>query len=355
MFSKLWQIAGFNLLILLVVFTGCPVFDSVAKAQSESDEFSIQVAPSLLTGSIKPGETKIFELKIRNNGSQTESLKIELRNFKITGQDNQVTLESDVAAEIKNFVSFSQPVFEISPGEWFTQRITVALPSTAGFSYSFGLLISRQKVAIPTAGSQALQGSVAVFTLINVDRPDAKRRIDVAEFKVSSRFYEYLPATFVITLKNGGNTILQPQGNIYIQRHSNDKEPLAVLKINETGSYILPGVARTMTIDWNNGFPVYENTKNADNTPLTKKLNWDFNQLKNFRLGKYNAKLVAVYDDGQRDIALEGQLTFWVIPWKLLLLPLLLLIILLIGLWAILKKGSGFIKRRKKYEIPRSN
>ena len=34
---------------------------------------------------------------------------------------------------------------------------------------------------------------------------------------------------------------------------------------------------------------------------------------------KYQAKLLLVYDDGKRDIPLEGTVEFWVVPWRLVL------------------------------------
>ena len=46
------------------------------------------------------------------------------------------------------------------------------------------------------------------------------------------------------------------------------------------------------------------------------KINW--NKLTEFRIGPYEAKLLVVYDDGQRDVVLEGSSTFWVIPYKII-------------------------------------
>jgi hypothetical protein len=36
------------------------------------------------------------------------------------------------------------------------------------------------------------------------------------------------------------------------------------------------------------------------------------------RWGKYTANLLLVYDDGTKDVPIEGTLSFWVIPWRLI-------------------------------------
>src|SRR6185369_16774344 len=128
----------------------------------------------------------------------------------------------------------------------------------AGFSYSFALVISRQSEPKPTAGGRLIKGSVAVFTLLNVDRPGAKSSLQVVSFSSSKRLYEYLPATLDIRFRNDGNTIVQPYGNIFVQRGNKDKTPLATLAVNDKRGYILPDTSRTVTAEWNEGFATYQ-------------------------------------------------------------------------------------------------
>jgi hypothetical protein len=342
----------FQLLFLLVcsLIGGLTILvnNKWVKAQSVSNGLSLQVAPSPLVGSVKPGETKTMELKIRNNSLNTEQLKIELRSFTQNGQNGQIQLGDTQPGDVSSWVTFSAPVFNVQPGEWYNENITVSMPQNAGFSYSFVVLISRQNEVKNTTSQLAVQGSLAVFTLINVDRPDANRQLQLAQFSVEHRLYEYLPAKFSVTLRNSGNTIVQPYGNIFILRSSNSKSSLAVLPLNEAKNYILPNTSRTVSSQWQDGFPVYISDSNGKNRHLV----WDWNNISNLRFGKYTAKLVGAYNDGQRDVPLEATITFWVIPWKLLIGVVIVVVILLIGIITIIKKGVQITPRRKTHAQP---
>jgi hypothetical protein len=339
-----------KLLVLPILVFICILFlaNFYVVAQSEQGEFALQVSPSPIIDTLQPGTTKTIELKIRNNGTKTEDLKIEPRGFNFNDQSSEVKLNDNVPADIANWITFGSPTFKIAPGEWFTQRIYIKVPKNAGFSYSFALLINRQKDIEPVGGKPALRGSVAVFTLLNVDRPDAKKELSIANFSTPHRMYEYLPVEFNVTLKNNGNTIIQPYGNIFIQRDTKSANPISTLPVNETKGYILPGTTRNLKSSWGDGFPQYVTAKKADNAQPKQDLKWDWSNLKNLRIGRYSAKLVGVYNDGSRDIPLEAQIYFWVIPWKIILGFIIVLVVLVIGIWTIIKKSLSIIKKPKK-------
>lgn len=291
---------------------------AVLAADPPSD-FSLQVTPSPLFTTLKPGTKTTLELKIRNAGTGTEELRIDPRTFKVDNQTGEVTLDDTRPSEITQWVSFSAQKFTVKPGEWYTQKITVALPKNTGFSYSLVLIVNRTNNPAKVDAGRLLKGSVAVFTLINVDRPGAVRKLDVSDFKVSQSIYEYLPAKFTVLFKNTGNTIVQPYGNIFIQRGSDDTDPIATLPVNEKGGYLLPDTPRTLDATWGDGFPVFKSTTSADGTEKTD-LIWDWSKLTDFRIGPYTAKLVGIYNDGQRDVPIERAVTFWVIPWRTILI-----------------------------------
>ena len=79
----------------------------------------------------------------------------------------------------------------------------------------------------------------------------------------------------------------------------------------------------------------------------TKHLSVDWSQLSHLRIGRYTAKLVAVYSDGAHDVPIEGVVTFWVIPWR----AILLFIAVVVGLW-LLARWRG--KRRTEKAVRRA-
>jgi hypothetical protein len=318
----------------------------ISFAAPAPNDFALLVTPSPIVASIKPGAETTLELKIQNKGTGTEDLKIGTNRFSVDSA-GQVKIDDSQPSEIASWIRFESPHFTIKPGQWFTQRIRITLPKDTGFTYSLALVISRATDPdLKTATGRLLKGSLAVFTLINVERPGATRKLEIEDFSTTANIYEYLPTSINIKFKNSGNTIIQPYGNIFIQRNSDDKTPLMTLPVNDKKGYILPGSERTLNAQWLDGFPVYQTTVGADGTENKKEV-WDWSQISHFRIGLYTAKVVAVYNDGQRDVPIEREVTFWVLPWKIMLAALVIVAILLLGVWVILRKIWSLIRRGK--------
>lgn len=341
----LLAVAVFNFALLMAPL--------VAQAQNPDSNFSLQVSPSPIIQVVKPGVSQTTELNIRNNGNQTEELKMGLRDFDIDEQTGEVKLKDSPPKEVVNWVTFANPTFTVESGGVFVQKITFNTPVSAGFSYSFAITVSRAKAAAPQPGQRVIEGSVAVFSLLTVDRPGAVRKFDVIEFRSEHRLYEYLPANFTLKLKNTGNVIVQPFGNVYIQRSANSSEPISVLPVNPNGSYILPGVSRSLPITWTDGFPVYVSKQEAANVEAKKHLVWDWSKAQNFRVGRYTAKVVAIYNDGQRDVPIMTSVSFWIIPWKALLIIVGILALLIIGISSTGRKLLTATRRKKHHEHPK--
>lgn len=341
--AQTWK---YTLALLLATITLAVGATGTASAQTNG-EFSLQVSPSPLVTTIKPGQTSDLELTIRNTGFTTENLKIEPRSFTLNSDDGSVVLNDTAPAEVAGWVSFSNPTFSVQPGAVFTQKVHIALPKDTGFSYSFVLVISRQDTPQPTEGGRLIKASIAVFTLINVDRPGATRKLDVVELESSKQVYEYLPAQIKVRFKNTGNSIVQPYGNIFIQRSVDSNTPIATLPVNESKGYILPDSLRTLETKWENGFPVIKT--NSDGT--TEEV-WDWSKIADFRFGQYTAKLVGVYNDGGRDVPIETDISFWVFPWKIALGLLIIIGLVLFGLWSVVKRIINLARRKKPTKTP---
>lgn len=319
-------------------------------AHAANGEFYLQVSPSPLVVTIKPGQTTSYDLKIRNAGTEEEKLKIVPRAFTLDDKTGQVAFDdTKTPPEIGEWTSFSAPTFKVKPGEWFTQKVTLAIPKEAGFSYSFALVISREDSASSNEAGRELKGKVAVFALVNIDKPGATRALQLEKLSSDKLIYEQLPTKINVQLRNAGNSIVRPMGNIFIQRGANDPDPIGTLQVNPTEGYILPGSVRTLSVDWGDGYPAVKTVADSTGAAKTEE-DWGLGNLSKIRFGQYTAKLVAVYNDGQRDIPVYGEVSFWVIPWKIILVVLVILGLLGLGVWSIvgkLFKGRTSKRNRK--------
>lgn len=331
--------------VLTVVITG----SILPLAHAQTDEgFSLQVSPSPLVATVQPGSSTTLELRIRNTNSSNQALKMGLRSFTIDPESGQVNLGEAVSAEIAQMVSFGASTFTLEAGQIYTQKVIIRADKNKGFSYNFAITISQANPPKEVKGQSAITGSVAVFTLITVNKPGAVKRVELASLAASRHSYEYLPAEISLELKNTGNVNVQPTGTVFIQRKSTDSKPLAILPLNDAGGYVLPGATRTFTVTWNDGFPHYE--ANSSGSALTRELSWQGGGLSELRFGKYVAKVVAVYDDGERDIPIMAEVSFWVIPWRFIAVALIVLAVVLVGVFVTVR-SIGRAARRASHKI----
>src|SRR5690606_29187936 len=163
-----------------------------------------------------------------------------------------------------------------------------------------------------------------------------KREVKVESFKTSRNWYEFLPVEFLIQLRNSGNVHVAPFGSVFIEKNG---EQVATLKVNPAKGNILPNSPRTFSVNWDNGFPVYKPKQKNGETILDNQgksqheLSWNFNQADKMRFGKYTAKLVMAYDDGQRDVPIESEIEFWVIPWRIIVGVLIVALLITSGIY----------------------
>ena len=331
--------------VTALLLVGIPLH--VVHAQTD-EGFSLQVSPSPLVATVQPGTNRTLELQIRNTNSSEQTLKMGLRSFTIDDKSGQVKLGEAVPNEVKQMVTFATPSFSLEPGQIFTQKIAIHTDKNKGFSHNFAVTIAQQNPPKGKNGQSAIAGSVAVFTLITVDKPGAERKFELSNLSVTKHSYEYLPAEIAVKLKNTGNVNVQPTGTVFIQRNSNDSKPIATLPLNDSGGYIVPGATRTFSVVWDDGFPHYHTTQTGS-TP-TRELSWRDGGLSKIRFGRYVAKVVAIYNDGERDVPVIAEVSFWVVPWRIMFVVLLGIVVALVG---VIVTVRSFIRtlRRASHKI----
>lgn len=285
-----------------------------------------------------PGSSVSTPIKIKNGGTDTEQIKITLMKFKAYQSNGQPQLmDPEPTDEFLKWASFSEDTFTASPDEWKTITATFTVPQDAAFGYYYAIVFSRANEEKPTDSKQtAVVGGTAVLVLLEARVPHAERSIEVTEFSTDKQMYEFLPTTFTVKLKNTGNVHVAPRGNIFINKGS--EHDIALLEINANKGSILPDSTRDFNEPWSDGFPVYVEKKQDGKVVLDEagnqvmELKWDFGQASKLRWGKYTAKLLLIYDDGQRDVPIEGEVSFWVVPWRLIGGGVFIIIFVVIGL-----------------------
>jgi hypothetical protein len=285
---------------------------------------NLVVSPLPINLITEPGSTVSAQLKIKNGGSSPETLHVGLMKFSAYGDEGKPRLmEKEKGDNYFDWITFSENDFEVNPNEWKTITATINVPKDAAFGYYYAVTFSRKNDDVTTGARETkVIGATATLVLLEVRVPNAVRDIEVLEFSTPKQIYEFLPTDFVIKLKNKGNVHVVPKGDIFIDRW-NEKD-VAILPINDLKGNVLPNSNRIFTTSWADGFPVYQQQIEGDRVLTDRagkpiqKLKWDLASITKLRWGKYTASMLLAYDDGKKDIPIEGKLTFWVIPWRII-------------------------------------
>lgn len=352
--KQTWARLG-SLLLLLIFLSG--VFAPGARAAQPNPanpegSFNIVVSPQPVSLVTKPGQKVSQELKIQNQSLATERVKISLMKFTAEGEAGDPHLLDFGPEEAeKDWVSFSRTIVNAEPNVWETVTMTINPPKSAAFGYYYAVIFSRDGAEEQTAADRQanLLGAVATLVLLNVDAPGAVQEAKIVNFGSNRKLYEFLPTDFNVRVNNSGNVHVAPRGNIFITQGGRQ---VAILEVNLNRGYVLPKTYRQFESAWKDGWPVYKVNESDgkvvldDSNKPIRSLDWDNFSPGKLRMGKYDARLVMVYNDGQGDISVEAKLSFWVIPWRIIGVSLLVLLLVGAGVWALV--GRPIRSRMKK-------
>lgn len=373
---------------LFFVFVFLTTMSMYPKAQEVIPDSGITISPVIFEFEAEPGESIEIDT---NNLDQTQT---RIKYYNSTGQDKTIYLstanfepldetgtpyfkEDDIntpySSDFKSWITLeTYKIFvkHLKPTEAIPTivkyRIDVPHDAEPG-SYYAGILQSLKSPeeeaqtrldgsgAVTNPKSAALilltvKGDVTKQGLIESFYPYDPYKHDGSLFKLfGMQILEYPPTKFAARIKNEGNAHFRPVGNIFIYRGN---KQIDSIKFNASkGNVLRESTRRFDAGPWGEnrffyrepvldeqGRPILKNKKGDLKTRL--KINWD--RVFFFPIGKYKAKLVAVYDvEGNKEI-MEQTTVFWIIPWKLILL-----ITITIGLYIAYKKYQNQKKEEK--------
>lgn len=347
------------LFLSLITLIGAQVFTPLSAVAADSKPLNLITSPLPINLTTAPGKTVSTDLRIKQAGGDTQRLKVSLMKFSSFGDEGKPRLlDRGPGDSYFDWVKFDKTQFDAPSNVWQTVHMTVNVPKDAAFGYYYAVVFSRTGDDVRQDGSvNAINGGTAVLVLLDAKVPNAKRSISLASFQSEHRLYEFLPSKFNIKFHNGGNVHLIPTGNIFI---SKGKTQIATLSINAEQGNILPSSNRIYDASWLDGYPHAEpvvvdgKTKVDQKNQTVTQLVWSNGEGKDItphlRMGKYTAHLFAVYDDGERDVPMESEITFWVIPWRFLLALLAVALLVGFGIFGLIRgtwSGARKLGRKK--------
>lgn len=345
-----------KILLVTTVIIGLTAIFGITKNQYAQGQtgLNLTISPTVLDLTANPGDTLKEKFRVRNNGSSPVDLVILVDKLDPHARNGEVVpIKPDPNDPSISWISFETATITAKPKEWIDIPFTIAVPKTASFGYYYAFRIGPGKASTQqnVPGTQLL-GQIVLPVLLNVQANNAKAELKLISFTTNAFLNEYLPVTFQTTFTNSGNIHIKPSGTIFVRLSDGTS---TALDVNPGSGTILPGGKRTYETNWTDGFLVQQVILEDGSPKLDKNgkpmyqltINWD--RLTHFRIGKYTATLLAVYDNGQKDEPLEATTTFWVIPYTLIGVSVIGLIIVIVILrfllrWYIAKE----LKKRQK-------
>jgi hypothetical protein len=309
---------------------------------------NLTLSPVFMNLLVDAGKSVKRTFKITNNNDFVESYNIVVLKYISDNKGSIIPADLDKQDNTVKWFKFAKDTVSVAPKRTETIEFELTVPEDAFLGYYFGIALERAKDDFGARDTAKVVGAPTIPVLLEVRRQIGKDTVgadadptkyksgEIATFRTTSPWYEYLPAEFDIAFENTGKIHLVPFGEIFIGQ-GKDTE-ISSVSVNENGSNTLPGSTRTYKAFWDDGFivrePVMENGKvkvdGKGNTVYKENIYWD--KLTKFRIGRYTANVVLVYNNGQYDVPLEKQITFWVLPWKIIIITVIVISILLFGL-----------------------
>jgi hypothetical protein len=324
---------GKKLLLLPIILVGLTAFFYLSYktfAQTTQTPYDVTVSPIFFDLTANPGDTLNSKIRIRNNTSSP--IPIKLGVSKLTGDMNgNLTLQQNANDYTLSWFKFENDTITAKPLEWTDVPFSISVPESAAYGYYWTITLTQANAGLKGKSGVALTGAAGVPVLLKVNKPGAKADAKLAEFSVDNFISEYLPVNFTIKIQNTGNIHIKPHGSIFIS--DGRSKDLAVLDVNPGLGNIIPNSTRSFAVSWDDGFIVREQVMENGQPKFDKngqpvealQINW--NKLTSFRIGKYTANLLLVYDNGTKDVPIEATISFWIFPWKVMIAIVIFLVI----------------------------
>lgn len=330
--------------IFLLLFLALPAFVFRIEAQEKEVEqipvaptgINLTLSPTFINLVANPGESVGSSIRITNNNNFTEHLQIEVRTFEPSQDGDSPVIRT--LRDNENFgdwVEFSEQKFTVTPNENKVIEVEISAPNDATLGYYYAFVITRQNEDTESA-TASVAGGTAVLSLLEVRSDRVARELQIEDFKPGKLFYEYLPAELKVTVKNTGNIHVIPVGDMFIDSLTNKE--VSAFPVNSGRGNVLPQSTRTFTATFEDGFAVRIPKTDKDGNPVRDRegnieytTKFDFSKMDRFRIGKYEATVILVYDNGERDVPIQATVSFWIIPWKIIGGGLIILILVLLG------------------------
>ena len=285
----------------------------IAMAGIASPVFGLTVSPVKLEISGDPGQTLIEEIELLNEQSETKIFYSSFENFEPSGESGApsfIGAKEGLATWIK---TESQMTLKSNERKKISFSITIPKDAESG-GYFAAIFFGSQAPKAQGGGQVTVGSKIGVLMLLRVSG-EVKEGGGLLEFegKDKQRFFSSLPITLAYRFNNTGGDRVMPLGEVKIKNSFGLTS--ATIPANKKEGNVLPNSARKFEVIWappeisEGGFWSAVKTEWSE-----------------FHFGWYTARINLAW--GATNQNANAKYNFFIIPWQLLLIILIILAVL---------------------------
>jgi hypothetical protein len=321
-------VAGGSLLVLICSACAPAV---LAATKSPGVGQALEIAPPIMTLKANPGQVLKTKIQLRDITKSSLVVTNEINNFVANGEDGTPKIlmgseDNNDPFAMKDWVK-PLPQFTLTPNQIQVLSITISIPKNASPGGHYAVI---RFTGIPPqlkGTGVSLSASLGALVLLTVNgKLTHKMSIDtfaVSKYEggKSAKLFQSAPLSFTVKLKNSGNIQEEPTGHIVISDLFG--RAVAGVNINVPPRNVLPDSTRQFF-------------GSLDKSNLgTKRL-----------FGLYHAKITVRYGDNNSQTSVKS-IYFWVIPYKLIAIIIVLLVIAFFALKYLLRRYKRRILKQQ--------
>ena len=309
--------------LFLLLSTVYYLLSTAPRAQAQEIQRTYTVINPSIFHELNPGEKAEGTTKVINESNVPLTFEISVQDYIVSdtkGTPNLLppnTLSSKYSGAA--WIGVTPSIFTLNPRQKQTINYYIQVPpdGSAGGHYAAIVYSPANKDAGAQTGGVVNTQIGSIFYL-TVKGP-IKESASVSKF-ITDVFQEYGPVKILTQIKNMGDLHISPKGTVTVTGlFFNEKQELS--KYN-----IFPETARD-----------FENTFG-----------------KNFMIGRYKASLIASYGQNN-NLPLTAVFYFWVFPWRLAIVIILIIVAVILGIMYWRKKKDTQKKTEPNTEGTRNN
>lgn len=306
-------------------------FSTPSFAQAGTGQ-ALEIAPPVISLTADPGQTITTNISLRDISSGDLLVTNEVNDFVAGGEDGtpRVILDEDSSNpySLKSWIT-TIPQILLKPKEIKSIKVTISVPANASPGGYFGVIRFTGTPPELEGTGVSLSASLGSLILIKING-DAKEQLAIEDFYVANgdskgSLFEATPLNFVERIKNTGNIQEQPAGLVTIKDMFGNV--VATLPVNQPPRDILPDSIRKFE-------------QPLDSSVIGNRI----------LFGYYTASLDVTY--GAEKQTLTSSTSFWIIPYKLIGLVIVLLIVGFLGLRFAIRRYNRHIIAKAKSSKP---